>query len=94
MRLAAVRRRGIHALEDLKDLLFHEIAQRLAACALLPHRGDDLIAGGDAHVGGDERFLEGVQRFDVHGTRALCRGIGTADDFVEALDELFFGARQ
>ena len=47
---------------------------------------------GDSDVGGDEQFLECLDRLDVDGARAAIRGIGAAHDIVEARDDLLCGA--
>ena len=80
--------------EDAADLLLDEIAQALAAARRLLHRRDDPIGRRHADVGRDQQLFERVERLDVDRPRSALRLVGAADDLVEALDDLLFGAGQ
>ena len=92
LRMMGDRDRPIDGGEDATDFLLHEIAQARAVARLCRDGGDDAVGGGDADVGRDQQLFERVDRVDVDGTRPPLRRVGEADDLVEALDDLLFGA--
>ena len=92
--MVAVRRGGLHGVEHLADLLLHQVAQALAMPRARAHRGDDAPGGGKTYVRRHEQLFERFDGVDVDRPRALFRGVGLLDDFLEAGDDLLFGTRQ
>ena len=88
------RDRLIDGSKDTQDFLLHEIAEAGAVARLDLNRGDDPVGGRDAEVGRDEQLFERVDGLDVHGTGTLLGRVGGPDDLVEAINDLFGGARE
>lgn len=78
------------SLEDRSNLVFHEVAQTLGSVASRPDGGDDPFGRGHADVGGDEQFLEFLERFNVDAPGTRVRRVSPFDEFVEPSDELLF----
>ena len=76
------------------DFLFDQRPQRLTTAPLGLDRLHDLVGGGHADIGGDQRLFESLDGLEVDGARTPLRFVGALDHLVEAFDELLLGARQ
>ena len=84
----------LDAVEDLADLVLHQIAQALAVARSRSHGGDDPLGRGQADIGRDQQLFERFDRVDVDRPRALLARVGLLDDLFEAADDLLLRPRQ
>src|SRR5262249_13991509 len=84
--------RRVDRAEDAVDLAFDQVAEARAVTGLCLHGRDDGCRRRHAEVGGNQQLFERVERVDVERARSLLGRVGTADDLIELLDDLLFGA--
>ncbi len=82
----------IDAREHVPDLLFHQISKAFAAASPALDGRDDPLGRRHADVGGNQHFLEGLERLDVNRPRTPLRLVGLPDEVFEAVDDLLLGA--
>ena len=78
--MMAVRRRPLHTVEDLTDLILHKVAQAFTAPRSRPHSRHNLLRGRQADVGRDQQLLERLDRVDVDRPCPLFTRVGLLDD--------------
>src|SRR6476660_8460817 len=94
VRMVAIRRGPLDAVEYTPDLLLDEVAQALAMPCTRADGVDDAFGRGKPDVGRDQQLLERLDRVDVDRATALLFGVGLLDDLFETADNLLFRACQ
>ncbi len=87
-------RRTLDAVEDLADLVLHQIAQALAVARSRSHGRHNSLGRRQTDIGRDQQLFECFDRVDRNRPRALLACVGLLDDLFEAADDLLLRPRQ